>query len=82
MAQVAQTYSEKCVYAHNPSRASQAPSFSTVGENLALTTSSVDDYTGLFQAWYNQRNNYNFNTNNCSKPNMCGHYTQVKCISV
>ena len=79
LAQVAQVYSERCMFAHNPSRASQAPSFSSVGENLAISSGRGDNYEGLFVLWNNERSDYNFNTNGCS--DVCGHYTQVRCIS-
>ena len=80
MGQVAQTYSEKCVFAHNPNRTRQAPSFSSVGENLAISIGAGDNYEALFMLWHDEYVDYNFTTNQCSS--VCGHYTQVKCISV
>ena len=80
LAQVAQTYSERCMFAHNPDRASQAPSFSSVGENLAISPALGDNYEGLFMSWHNERSAYNFTTNSCSR--VCGHYTQVRCIAI
>ena len=63
------------MFEHNPARASQAPSFNSVGENLAISSGSGDNYEGLFTLWHDERNDYNFNTNGCS--DVCGHYTQV-----
>ena len=80
LAQVAQAYSERCMFAHNPSRASQAPSFSSVGENIAISSSLGDNYEGLFVLWDNERSNYNFTTTQCS--GVCGHYTQVNKVTV
>ena len=60
LAQVAQTYSESCVFGHNPDRVSQAPSFSSVGENLAISSALVDNYEGLFMLWHDERSEYNF----------------------
>ena len=82
MAQIAQAHSERCMFEHNPSRTSQAPSFSSVGENLAITSSRSDNYEGLFALWANERSDYNFNTNTCSELSQCGHYTQVRCRHV
>ena len=79
MAQVAQAYSERCIFAHNPFRASQAPSFNSVGENLAISSGSGDNYDSLFIVWHDERSDYNFNINQCSDGAMCGNYTQVKC---
>ena len=76
LAQVAQAYSERCRFAHNPSRGSQAPSFSSVGENLAISSGLGGNHKGLFVLWDNERSDYNFTTNQCS--GVCGHYTQVK----
>lgn len=79
LAQVAQAYSQRCMFEHNPSRTRQAPSFSSVGENLAIAFSSSDNYEQLFNLWHDERNVYNFNTNGCS--DVCGHYTQVKLVA-
>ena len=65
------------MFEHNTQRITQAPSFSSVGENLAISAGTGDNYEELFMGWHNERNNYNFNTNGCSS--VCGHYTQVKC---
>ena len=65
------------MFEHNSARVSEAPSFNSVGENLAISSGRGDNYEGLFMAWHNERSNYNFNTNGCS--GVCGHYTQVKC---
>ena len=80
LAQVAQAYSERCMFEHNPSRVSQASSFSSVGENLAISSGLGDNYEGLFMLWDNERDDYNFNSNGCS--GVCGHYTQVKYMFV
>lgn len=76
LAQVAQTYSEGCTFEHNDDRVNQQGSFSSVGENLAITTDSGDDYKTLFSTWENETDSYNFTTNTCSA--VCGHYTQVR----
>ena len=78
LAEVAQAYSERCMFAHNPSRVDQAPSFSSVGENLAITSSLGENYEGLFVLWNDESSDYNFTTNSCSS--VCGHYTQVRCM--
>lgn len=77
LAQVAQAYSERCMFEHNPSRASQAPSFSNVGENLAISSGLGDNYEGLFILWHNERSDYTYSTNQCAIGAVCGHYTQI-----
>ena len=76
LAHVAQRYSEQCIFEHNSDRLSQQGSFSSVGENLAVTSSASNDtYEDLFSTWVDEANYYNFTTNSCSS--ICGHYTQV-----
>ena len=75
LAQVAQNYAKKCSFSHNPDRSDQAPSFTYVGENLAVTTSSPANYTDLVKQWNDEVQFYDYATNNCS--HVCGHYTQV-----
>jgi len=58
-------------------RANQAPSFSTVGENLTISSGRGNDYQFLFQLWHDERHNYTYNTGSCDTGAVCGHYTQV-----
>ena len=73
---VAQNYAEECVFAHNAARVSQQSTFTSVGENLAATTSSTN-YTRLVMNWYNEVQDYDFSSNTCAQGRVCGHYTQV-----
>ena len=72
---VAQTYAEQCVFDHNNDRVSQQSTFSSVGENLAVTSQSSANYTRLVELWNNEVADYNYEGNNCTA--VCGHYTQV-----
>ena len=76
LANLAQMYAEECDFTHNADR--QLAAFTSVGENLAATSSSgAPDYTGLVQQWYNEVNDYTYSTNQCVPGRACGHYTQV-----
>ncbi|XP_065914411.1 peptidase inhibitor 16-like [Dysidea avara] len=77
LAGVAQTYSARCVFEHNPNRASQAPSFRNVGENLAISSGRGDAYEFLFTLWHDERQHYTYSTRSCDANQVCGHYTQV-----
>ena len=81
LAQVAQTYSERCMFEHNPMRDGQAPSYQNVGENIALrapfTVWGENELRQLMDGWHNERNDYVFPTNMCRPGHVCGHYTQV-----
>ena len=75
---MAQNHAEMCVFARNPNRAIQAPSFATVGENLAASITQNPNYTMFVElGWFNQMPNYDYVTNMCSSPGSCTAYTQV-----
>ena len=78
LAMVAQNYADMCIFARNPQRADQAPSFAMVGENLFVTglENVTVSYTAVVEDWYNQNVNYDFQFNNCSGP--CDEYRQVR----
>ena len=77
LAEIAQAYSEMCIYGHNSDRHDQSTTFEFVGENLALTTAGAVDYVSLVQAWYDEVNDYTYSTMECAPGKACGHYTQV-----
>ena len=62
---------------NNQQRSDQSSSFTTVGENMAATTSQENDYVGLVQAWYDEVQDYTHGTG-CADGAVCGHYTQVR----
>lgn len=74
LAQVAQSYADKCIFKHNPDR-SEISKYKYVGENLYVTTSRAPDLATIVKAWYDERHDYNYQKNTCS--GICGHYTQV-----
>ncbi|XP_071172259.1 GLIPR1-like protein 1 [Mytilus edulis] len=75
LASVAQAYADKCIWGHNSARSSQANSFSYVGENLYVTTSSTGYLDKSVASWVNEKKDYDYASNSCS--GVCGHYTQV-----
>ena len=72
---VAQTYAEQCVFDHNNNSVNQQSTFSSVGENIFVTTQSSANYTMVVEAWNNEVADYNYEGNSCTA--VCGHYTQV-----
>lgn len=80
LAQLAQDYSEMCIYGHNADRHTQSVTYTAVGENLAITTADPGNYTYLVELWYNEVRDYNYDTGACSA--VCGHYTQVRTLVV
>lgn len=76
LARVAQNYAERCIFGHNDQRTSQQNTFRHVGENLAITTEPNINYTNLVRGWYDENEDYTYETNRCNA--VCGHYTQVR----
>ena len=77
LAAVAQNYAAQCVFQHNSDRTSQQSTFSYVGENIFTTTSSDVNYTNYVRSWFDERDDYDYETDSCSESKVCGHYTQV-----
>ena len=75
---MAQNYAEQCVAEHNNDRVSQQNTFSSVGENLLVTSSTSVNYTAYVRSWFDERNDYNYDANSCT--DVCGHYTQVRIV--
>ena len=53
---------------------------SWIGENLYVT--SAGQYEGVArdatQAWYDEKEDYTYDSNTCAPGRVCGHYTQVR----
>ena len=81
MATFAQSYAENCVFEHSPSasRMNLVDGVSWIGENLYVTSAGM--YEGVardaIQAWYNEKSDYDYDSNTCMLERVCGHYTQV-----
>ena len=77
LATIAQNYADRCIFRHNDDRNNQQVQlkFSNVGENLAISSSPLSNYTALVESWHKERREYNYDANNCS--GICGHYRQV-----
>ena len=78
LANVAQKYTEKCTFGHNNFRVAQQSTYSIVGENIEVTTSSESNPEAAVKSWHNEVDNYHFDSNSCN--GICWHYTQV-CIA-
>lgn len=81
LAAFAQEYAENCTFAHSRSadRMNLVDGVSWVGENLYIT--SAQFYEGVtkdaIEAWYNEKSDYDYESNTCTPGRVCGHYTQV-----
>jgi len=82
LAAVAQSWTDQCVFAHNPNRtsayASRTGATGPVGENLyASSGTRAGALSGSVPAWASEVVNYNYAANTCANGQVCGHYTQV-----
>ena len=71
---IAQSYSEKCIWGHNPKRSDDYPGY--VGENLYASTNKPSGQ-GVVDSWASEVQWYHYDTNSCDPGKACGHYTQV-----
>ena len=77
LAGIAQTYADQCMFIHNDDRSSQSTTYTSVGENLFVTSSQQVNYTQFVEAWYGEVMDYDYTSNTCQNGSVCGHYTQV-----
>ncbi|XP_065191527.1 peptidase inhibitor 16-like [Sycon ciliatum] len=84
LARVAQSYSQRCIWAHNSQRTGQFQGVGgtrtwQIGENLAVNTiSNVDSMIeNAMKGFFDERADYNFNSRQCKSGKICGHYTQM-----
>ena len=83
LAQVAQTYAETCVWAHNGSRGTQYEALGgsgSVGENLWMTSSTSWSFnpTGVIDSWYSEYALYTtWEPIDSTNYMDIGHYTQL-----
>ena len=80
LANVAQNYAEQCISERNSDRTSQQSTFNYVGENFAISTSPSVNYTSFVGLWFDEKDDYNYESNICASEAVCGHYTQVNLI--
>jgi pathogenesis-related protein 1 len=65
---------------YNIHRATRGKNYKGMGENLFVKSGSSDPndaIQGAILAWWNERNNYNYEADECTQDRVCGHYTQV-----
>ena len=73
-----ETWSSACIWDHDYGRLENISPYSSFGQNLWLgggSLGSPPDPVGPTNAWYNEVQYYDYETNGCS--DVCGHYTQV-----
>ena len=73
-------FADRCVLRHNYEACDQSEIFSYVGENLYnlyASGGSTANYTRAVQRWYNEVEDFDYNSDSFNPSKVCGHYTQV-----
>ncbi len=70
LANVAQSYAEQCIWAHNADRGDTFNVY--IGENLYASTNEPNPETAV-TSWADEVSDYNFANNSCTAGAMCGH---------
>merc|ERR1711936_1125212 len=76
LADMAQTFADRCEFAHSSNADRSNGDFSYIGENIYVNTGSFNAW-GVVQSWFDEKSDYDFDTQTCQPNKMCGHYTQV-----
>jgi len=81
LASMAKTWAAGCVWEHGqpPVDTSSLPS-PGVGQNMYMSSPSIN-VTAAVQSWYDEKYDYNYESNTCADGRACGHYTQVRLSS-
>lgn len=74
----AQEWADGCVWAHGLTSMCDGTS---IGQNMYISMSSGgfpdSDMTKAVKSWYDEKVDYDYNSNTCAANKVCGHYTQV-----
>jgi len=76
---MADDWSKTCNFIHGqPYRDPTTLPFNPIGQNLFAISGATLNVAAATQAWYDEKQNYNFSTLGCVVGKQCGHYTQVR----
>ncbi|XP_064425260.1 peptidase inhibitor 16 [Latimeria chalumnae] len=67
---LAENYATNCIWDHNPDRG-------MTGENLFASINKPLDVEEAMKDWYQEHEDYDFETKECTMGKACGHYTQI-----
>jgi len=77
LASTAESLAAKCRWGHGEIHHGGNARYKVVGQNLYAGTESAIDLTSAIQAWYDEKQDYTYDTMKCVPGKMCGHYTQL-----
>jgi len=75
---MAADWAQGCVFKHGqPNRDLTTAPYNPVGQNLYAISGADLNVTRAVVEWYNEKEDFNYDTLACTDGKMCGHYTQV-----
>jgi len=78
LATMAETWASGCDWTHGHPTTGPGSPFSHTGQNLYMVSGArALNVTAGIQAWYDEKPDYNYDTQRCAVGRVCGHYTQV-----
>ncbi len=81
LAEMGQDWAAGCWWGHgNPDYGDRAP-YKQIGQNIIYQTIGLD-MTFAIKAFYDEKDDYNYDTLGCVPGRQCGHYTQVCIVSL
>ncbi|PVD20748.1 hypothetical protein C0Q70_18909 [Pomacea canaliculata] len=81
LADIAQCHAQRCRFEHNTKERRELHSSKAwIAQNMGMVNAdySAMNVSGHVRGWFNERNDYNFTSKECSKTKICGHYTAVR----
>lgn len=76
LAVIAQNWSDACNFVHGQGINSSTLNDLGIGQNIYAISSPIDLTGGVFE-WFNEKSNFDYDSNSCNTGQVCGHYTQV-----
>ena len=78
LAELAQTWSDKCEFEHGQPQFNAATlGYEQLGQNLYVNSDLNKGVGAGVQAWFDEKADYSYDSLKCAPGKACGHYTQV-----
>jgi pathogenesis-related protein 1 len=78
LATLGQTWADRCAFEHGQPQFSAAQvGYAKLGQNLYVSSDTTKGVADGVQAWFDEKNDYTYDTMFCQPGKACGHYTQV-----
>ena len=76
---MAQAWADKCLFDHGQPEGLSSP-YKSLGQNLFFNSGKLD-IARVVQSWFEEKQDYDYETTKCTPGKACGHYTQVRSVN-